>query len=244
VPSLDLARPRELGELISVALRLYSRNFSLFFTPAVVVVAPYVLIVDGIWGRQLADGADAHGPRGAASLSIALSLLVAQPLITAINVRIVQAMGEGRVPALGEAVRAALRVFLPVVVVVALFSLGVGLGFLLLIVPGVYLLVRWYFGPQAVVADGLRGAAALERSAEIVQGQWWSTAGRLIAISLVGLVVGLIVGGILGAIGEAVGSPALYVAGQILSQAAATSFAALAGTLLFFDRRARRLTTT
>jgi hypothetical protein len=93
------------------------------------------------------------------------------------------------------------------------------------------------------VADGLRGAAALERSAEIVQGRWWSTAGRLIAISFVGLGVGLVVGGILGAIGEAAGSPALYVAGQILSQAAATSFAALAGTLLFFDRRARRLTT-
>jgi hypothetical protein len=239
VAALDLNRPRELGDLVTLALRLYAQNFSLFFTPAVVVVAPYVLGVDGIWGRELADGADANGPRGAMSLSIALSLLVAQPLITALNVRIVQAMGEGRVPALGAAVRAALPVFLPAAIVVVLFSIGVGLGFLVLVVPGVYLAVRWYFGPQAVVADGLRGAEALRRSSEIVDGRWWSTFGRLIAISLAGLLVGLVVGGLLGAIGEAAGSPALYVAGQVLSQAAATSFAALAGTLLFFDRRAR-----
>lgn len=237
--ALDLRSPRELGDLVTLSLRLYAQHFSLFFTPAVVLVAPYVLGVDGIWGRELADGADAHGPRGATTLSIALSLLVVQPLITALNVRIVQAMGEGRVPALGEALRAALPVFLPAALVVLLFSIGVGVAFLVLIVPGIYLAVRWYFAPQAVVADGLRGTEALRRSSEIVQDQWWSTFGRLFAVSLVGLLVGLVVGGLLGAIGEAAGSPALYVAGQVLSQAAATSFGALAGTLLFFDRRAR-----
>jgi hypothetical protein len=201
-----------------------------------------VLGVDGIWGRELADGANANGPRGATTLSIALSLLIAQPLITALNVRIVEAMGEGRVPALGDALRAALPVFFPAALVVLLFSIGVGIAFLVLIVPGIYLAVRWYFAPQAVVADGLRGGEALRRSSEIVKGQWWSTFGRLFAISLVGLLVGLVVGGLLGAIGEAAGSPALYVAGQVLSQAAATSFGALAGTLLFFDRRARTTT--
>jgi hypothetical protein len=240
--ALDLHRPRELGELVSQSLRLYTQNFSLFFTPAVVVVAPYVLVVDGIWGRELADGANAHGPRGAMTLSIALSLLVAQPLITALNVRIVQAMGEGRVPALGDAVRAALPMFLPAAFVVLLFSIGVGIAFLALIFPGIYLAVRWYFGPQAVVADGLRGPEALRRSSELVQDQWWSTFGRLFVISLVGLLVGIVVGGLLGAIGDAAGSPALYVAGQVLSQAAATSFGGLAGTLLFFDRRARLTT--
>ena len=93
-----------------------------------------------------------------------------------------------------------------------------------------------------MVADGLRGPDALRRSGELVQDQWWSTFGRLFVISLVGVLVGIVVGGLLGAIGAAAGSPALYVAGQVLSQAAATSFGGLAGTLLFFDRRARRTT--
>jgi hypothetical protein len=239
MPALDLARPRELGELVSLSLRIYTQNFSLFFTPALVVVAPYVLGVDGVWGRQLADGAKAKAPAGALEVSIVLSLLVAQPLITAMNVRIVQAMAAGRVPKLGEAVRDALPVFVPAAIVVLLFSIGVGLGFLVLIVPGIYLAVRWYFGPQVVVADGERGPSALGRSGEIVEGQWWSTFGRLVVLSIVGLAVGFVVGGVLGAIGQAAGSPALYVAGQVLSQAAATSWVALAGTLLFFDRRVR-----
>jgi hypothetical protein len=155
------------------------------------------------------------------------------------HVRIVEAMGAGRVPTLGEAARAGLAVFPAAAAVVLMFSIGVAAGFFALVIPGVYLAVRWYFGPQVVVADGLRGPAALRRSGEIVAGQWWSTFGRLLVLGVVGLVVGLVVGGILGAIGTAAKSPALFVAGQILSQAAATSFGALAGTLLFFDRRAR-----
>jgi hypothetical protein len=40
----------------------------------------------------------------------------------------------------------------------------------LFILPGVYLAVRWYFVPQAVVIDGARGPAALTRSGQIVRG--------------------------------------------------------------------------
>jgi hypothetical protein len=108
------------------------------------------------------------------------------------------------------------------------------------VVPGIYLSVRWYFAAQAVVVDGRRGVAALRRSAEVVDGQWWSTLGRLFVLGVIGLVAALVVGGILEAIGTGADSPALYVVGSVLGQAAGASFAALAGTLLFFDRRARK----
>jgi len=52
MPTLDLGRPRELGDLVGTALGLFLRHFSLFFTPALIVVAPYVLVVDGIWGAS------------------------------------------------------------------------------------------------------------------------------------------------------------------------------------------------
>ena len=236
---LELGRPRELGELLSLALSLFVRHFSLFFTLALIVVAPYVLIVDGLWGRELADGVDADPPLAAQITSGLLSAIVAQPLITAMHARIVLAIAEGRVPAVGEALRAGLQVFLPAAAVVVLYTLGVMAGLLALIVPGIWLGVRWYFGPQAVVVDGRRGVEALRASDAVVAGQWWPTFGRLLVLGIAGLLIGLIGGGLLQAIGTAADSPALFVVGRILGDAAAASFAALAGTLLFFDRRAR-----
>jgi hypothetical protein len=236
---LELGRPRELGELLSLALSLFVRHFSLFFTLALIVVAPYVLVVDGIWGRELAEGLDADPPVAARVTSALLSALVAQPLITAMDARVLLAIEEGRVPSVGEALRAGLQVFLPAAAVVLLYTLGVLAGVLLFIVPGIWIGVRWYFGPQAVVVDGCRGADALRRSDAVVTGQWWATFGRLIVLGFAGLALGLIAGGVLQAIGTAAGSPALFVVGSILGNAAAASFAALAGTLLFFDRRAR-----
>jgi hypothetical protein len=238
VSRLELGRPRELGELVSLSVTLFVRHFSLFFTLALIVVAPYVLVVDGIWGRQLADGADAN-VRAATVTSFALSALVAGPLITAMMARTILAIDQGRVPSLGEALRAGLGIFLPAAAVVAIYTLGVLGWAALLIFPGIYFAIRWYFAAQAVVIDGRRGVAALRRSGEVVGGQWWSTLGRLITLAVTGLVAGLVIGGILQAIGHAVGSPALYVVGNVLGQAAGASFGALASTLLFFDRRAR-----
>jgi len=238
VTPLELGRPRELGELLSLAINLFTRHFSLFFTLALIVVTPYVLLIDGVWGRQLADGGDADAPLAAKAVSLALGTFLAQPLITAMHARVVLTLAEGRVPPLGDALRAGLRVFPAAALVVLMYGLVVGVA-LLLVIPGVWLAVRWYFGAQAVVVDDRRGADALERSADVVRGRWWSTFGRLIVLGVVGFAIALVVGGIIQAIGEAADSPALYVVGSILGQAAAASFAALAGTLLFFDRRAR-----
>lgn len=38
---------------------------------------------------------------------------------------------------------------------------------------------RWLFGAQVAIFDGLRGKAALERSAAIIKGSWWQTVGVL-----------------------------------------------------------------
>ena len=69
---IDLDRPRELGDLITVAFNLFTRHFSLVFTLALIVTAPIGLLIGGVWGRSLADGADTElmvGPTpGSASL--------------------------------------------------------------------------------------------------------------------------------------------------------------------------------
>jgi hypothetical protein len=109
-------------------------------------------------------------------------------------------------------------------------------GFVLLIVPSIWVLVRWYFAAQAAVLDGLSSRRALDRSAALVAVRWWETAGALLASTLVlGLVRALAQ-----AIAHAVHLPVVYVTLVTVIQAVALSLSALFGTLLFFTLRAER----
>jgi hypothetical protein len=236
---LDLSRHRELGDLIGGTARLFLDHLAVFLSVTLLIVTPVVLIVDGIWGRALADGVDADAPLAADITSTFLLTVVVPPLVTALQVVIVMGLARGEEPTVGGALRAASDRFVPAVGTVFLYLLGVVAGLALLIVPGIWLAVRWYLGAQAAVVDGLAPPQALRRSAELVKDRWWRTFGYLIVAALVfGIVVGL-PAAVIG-VGLSEVSGALYVAFTILAQAVTLSLTAIFGTLLFFDLRARR----
>jgi hypothetical protein len=222
---LDLDRHRTLGELVGQTFELFGRHLATFISLTLLVVAPAVLVVDGGWGGALADGGD----------SLALDLLVIPPLVTALHVAVVQGLARGEEPTVGAALRAAAPRLAAAVGAVALYTVAVAVGLLLLVVPGVWLAVRWYFGAQAAVVDGLGPADALRRSAQVVQTRWWRTFGVLLAFGLITGVVAAGVGAILGEIDNG----AIYTSGYVLLQAVVVSLSAIFGTLLFFDSRAR-----
>ena len=237
---LDLDRQRDLGDLLSTAFTLFFRHLGVFLTIALVVVAPVVLLVDGVWGGVLADADDADPSVAASVVSAALSALVIPTLVTAAHVTAVQQLGHGEAPRVGASLARAGRVFAPVIVVVLLYALAVALGFVALIIPGIYLGVRLYFGAQSVIVDDRHGADALRRSAELTKDDWWRTFGTLIVLGILSAILGAVVGLPLGAIAGASDSGALLVVARVLEQTIALSFTALAATLLFFDLRARK----
>jgi hypothetical protein len=232
---LDLDQPRTLGELVAVTFDLFGRHLAVFLSLTLVVVAPIVLVVDGVWGRYLAEGGDVDPPTAAAAASLALGVLVIPPLVTALHVVVVQALARGEEPTVGGALRTASTRLLPAVAAVVVYSLAVAAGLLALVVPGVWLAVRWYFCAQAAVVDGLGPADALRRSAQVVEGRWWRTFGVLLAF---GLVVGA-VGAVGGALAHEIQNGALFTTAWILVQTITLSLTAIFGTLLFFDSRAR-----
>lgn len=232
---LELDEHRTLGQLVELTLSLFGRHLAVFLSLTLAVVAPFVLIVDGVWGRYLAEGGDVDPPAAAAVVSLALGVLVIPPLVTALHVVVVQALARGEEPTVGGALRSASARLLPAVAAVVVYSLAVTAGLLLLIVPGIWLAVRWYFCAQAAVVDGLGPTGALRRSAEVVQTRWWRTFGVLLAF---GVVVGAL-GALGGALAREIDDGALFTTAWILVQTLTLSLSAIFGTLLFFDLRAR-----
>jgi hypothetical protein len=235
---LDLGRPRDAGAIISTAFSTWWSHLGVFIALAAIPVFPAIFLIDGLWGGMLSDPDNSEV--GATLTSAAVQALIISPLVTAMHVLVVLGLSRGEHPDLGGALRAGLRVLPVVVVAVVLYGLAVVLGLIALIVPGIWLSVSLYFAAQAAVVDDARGPNALRRSFELVRDNWWRTFGILILLGLVSALLALPLGFVTQIIGEAADNGPLYVLGSAVAQTVTLSFTALAGTLLFFDLRARK----
>ena len=100
----------------------------------------------------------------------------------------------------------------------------------------IYRSIRWIFLAQVIMIDGVSGPAVLARSAQLVQGRWWNTLGRLI-------VIGLVIGIPIGILQQALVAAIPGVLGTILSGATgfiSVPFGIIGVSLMFFDLRARK----
>jgi hypothetical protein len=233
--SLELGRPRTLGELLDMTFGLQRQWFAVFFWVTAIVNVPVAIAVDGAWVGEFHHGQNASGAPGAVVASFLLTRLVVPALVTALHVRIVQALAAGQEPSVAGAFRLVGSAAWLALAATALYILGTIVGFLLLIVPGVIVAVRWYFAPQVAVVDRRPAGPAVAASSDLVRGRFWPVAGTLL--------VGALVFGILTAVPEAIIGAAgvanwIYVAAHAILGTIGVSLTALFGTLLFFSLRA------
>jgi hypothetical protein len=239
-PRVDLRRPRDVGELLTDGFGTYFRNFGTFVGIAAAVVAPVQLIVSGIGLRQLWVDFDPTPSVAQVLLPAGVNVLMVTPLVTAMTIYVLLDLGDGRAPSAGNAIQRGLDVFTPLLLAVVMAGVGIAAGFLALIVPGVFLAIRWYFVPQAVVVEGRRGSEALSRSWELVRGSSWRVFGIVVMVSLA-----------IGAATAAIQLPLVEVAraadsalpdliGLILAQTLAVPAGAVVAALLYFDLRSQR----
>jgi hypothetical protein len=233
-PILEIERPRSAFDLLAATIELYRRYPWLFPTLAFAIVVPYQVIV------LLATDT---GPLGGSELSVGTTFLLlgiesflVTPVISALHVHAVDDAREGRDPTLGSVARRGL-VTLPVVVAAAIIStLGIAAGFVLLIVPGIYLSLRFAVVAQAAALEEGGWIDALKRSGELADKNYLHIFGVV-------LLIGVISGGVFYVVGLAFDASTTTAASFIVGTVVAVfvrSFTALATALLFFDLKARR----
>ena len=231
--SLDLNEPRSVAQILAATARLYKALPLLFPTLALAVEGPYLLTVLAITG---------HGPLGARHVGFeesALKQLVSYglvtPLISALHIHAVTAVGEGVRPRIGRVALRGLRV-LPVVAAAEIVaSIGTYLGFLALVVPGIVLLLRWAVVAQAAAIEREGWLPALRSSAQLTAGHYAHVAGLFL---IVGVPFGAVsIAANLGAPADTAGAASVAVG--IALHTIFASFVALTTALLYFDLRAR-----
>jgi hypothetical protein len=236
---IELERPRDARALLRESLLVYVRHFWTFLALGALVVVPTELIVGGIGLEQFSAGYDGTPGFAEAAIPAAVSYLVVAPLITAICVHALRSVAAGGSAGAREAIVRGFESFRPIFFAVVLAAAGILVG-ALLIIPAVYLFVRWYFVPQAVVIEGAHGAAALRASGRLVQGSWWRSLGLIVLVNVAVVVIGILVGTPFTAAADSSDRALWALIGQIVAGTLTQPFGALYSTLLYYDLRERK----
>jgi hypothetical protein len=170
----------------------------------------------------------------------AIVSIVAAFLLQAALVKAVEDVRDGRVDlSLSETLQAARPAVGRVAVASILAGIAIGIGLVLLIAPGLYLLTIWCLIVPVIVLERAGVGAAFERSRQLVSGHGWQVFGTLILVFLLLLVTSLVISLVLAALPDAARS---LISG-IVSGTLVSPFLALVLTLGYFRLLASHSTT-
>jgi hypothetical protein len=206
-----------LGDALSVYRRLWRRS---------VVVAGLVFAV-----VSLADAFAARKSTAATTLVSLILTLVGGLLVQGALVEVVRDLHEGREPGPIGAYYTRTRDRLGTLFGASLlYGIGVAIGFVLLVIPGLIAVARWSLIVPLVVIERLGVGEAFSRSSSLVKGQTGRVLGLVIVSALITGLAGVLVRAIFGFLPE---FGAVWVGGTIAS-AVAVPYQAHVLTVLYY----------
>jgi hypothetical protein len=157
--------------------------------------------------------------------------IIAAYLLQATLVKAVQDVRDGRVDmSIGQTVQAARPYLWSVVGASILAGIAITIGFILIIVPGLYLITIWAVIVPVIVIERSGAMASFGRSRQLVRGHGWHVFGTLVLVYIILLVVGLVLGAIFSALPHVLSSGlSQVIAGTLISP-----FLALVVTLVYY----------
>ncbi|HKD94053.1 MAG TPA: hypothetical protein VKB43_05020, partial [Gaiellaceae bacterium] len=244
----ELRSPRPWGTLVTAAARTYrtrARLFvpigAIFLVVGVAVVALQYLVFRHTGVSSLVDSFGASNGLtetvvlGFGSIGGLIGLAVVQAVCATAMVR----LSEGRPVSAGQAYRAVVKRWRPLLGGLAIATVVVVIADLTLIgLPiAIYLTIRWSLLAQAVALEDESATGALRRSARLVRGAWWRTASLTVFVTGIALLLGPLVGTLL-LFATSASFDVVNFASDLV-YVVALPFAAVATTYLYFDLTAR-----
>jgi hypothetical protein len=258
--SVPALRPLRVGEILDAGLKVYLSNARTLMGLTAAVVVPFQILyaivlfsvvssasevphgfATFVSARHTTDSAATSG----AKTVLLLAGLIVGLLSTAACVKAISDAYLDQPVSLGSSLRFAARRLGALVWMAILMWVLLGLAFIALVIPGVWLYAAWSVATPALLIEGVHGQRALSRSRQLVRGRWWPVAGVLVVVNLMSALVSGAITGVLLAIVLTGGGSAAYAV-VVASLAAAVAgiltrpFQAAVATVLYYDLRVRR----
>ncbi|HLH13161.1 MAG TPA: hypothetical protein VKV16_00100 [Solirubrobacteraceae bacterium] len=213
----------DVGGVIRRVLEIYVDQ-----APVLMPAAAVVFVFTGILSTVLVNASS-----GLRFLALLIGF-VASMLFTAMVVELVADVRDGRRDAsAGQLLRAVTPVLGQLVLVGVIAGIAIGIGFVLVVVPGLVLLTMWFVAAPVIVLERPAGLAALGRSRELVRGNGWQVFGVIAVMYILVVLLSALVEYAADSAGTGVGIVVTVVIGVLTAP-----FAALASAVVYFDLRA------
>jgi len=189
-----------IGRVIGDSFGVYARNFISFTALALLIGLLDLLfalfVVDQTGTAQMdptqTDPAMMQPDYGMVALSAFITMIVGALTQAAIIYGTLQDL-RGQKAGIGDCIARGLSAIVPVIVGSILLALGVGVGMMLLIIPGVILALMWWVYVPTIVVEGKGIIEAFGRSRELTRGRRWHLLGLLVIVVVLTILVGVIV---------------------------------------------------
>jgi len=202
-----------IGRVFSRAFELLFGNLVSFLALTAIVWLP-MLIYQLIFQRSIAAAAAEGRVSFAQAITTLLQLILAVLSEAAVLYGAFQQM-RGRPFSVGESLQKGLSRLGPIVGLALIRGIGIGLGLVLLLVPGIILATMWFVALPACVLENAGPVNALSRSSALTQGARWKIVGIALVIGisvvLAAAVIQIVLAVILGWIGLVIGNYIVYV---------------------------------
>lgn len=177
------------------------------------------------------DGLLANGSLILLPLTFAVSI-IASTLYQGMVVSLVRDVQDGqRDSTVGDLFREASPVILPLIGAGLLAGLGIGIGLILLIVPGLILLTIWAVIAPVIVVERSGVLDAFGRSYDLVKGNGLQVFGVIVIVFLITFVASMLLGVIGGGISDSVGMRILV---SLIASTLTAPITALAAATIYF----------
>ncbi len=197
----------DIGKILTEAWSVYVKNIQFLavvalISFAVTVAVAWLLVSTGLAGAgalSLSDAATYPGQllagvsAGAIGLSILIMLLVT-PWLTGANVFAAKLALEQTKENAWVPFQLALKHYLTFLLLTIVLGIVLGIGFMLLVIPGIILAVLFAFSPYVVVAEGAGVSTALSKGWQLGVKHFWTVLVVGIIITVGALVLSVVFG--------------------------------------------------
>jgi ABC-type multidrug transport system fused ATPase/permease subunit len=208
---------------------IYRDQFTLLIPAALVVFVPVAILSGLIYAGDV-------GILGA--LIVAAIGTIATYWFQGMVVEAARDILDGRRDhTVGSLARSATPVIGPLLIAGILAGFAIGLGLLLLIVPGLYLLTIWAVLAPVIVVERREALGAFGRSRELVRGNGWQVFGVIVVLFLLQFVVTAVIQALANSVADSVVG---YSLADLLVRLLVAPLSALAAAVIFFELKALR----
>jgi hypothetical protein len=218
-----MRRQLDVGSVLTRVFQTYGNEIAVIL-PLAVIVALIAAVLDALANEGL----------GSLRYSL-IRLLVdsaAAMIFAGLVIEIVRRNREGEPrTSLGEMLESVWPVLLGLIVASFLYGIGVAIGLILLIVPGLILLTWWAVVAPVIVIERAGIIEAFGRSRRLVDGNGWMVFAVVAIVFLISVLISLLLVVLFAIVDGFVGSLAgIFIAGVIVKP-----LGALAAPIMYFD---------